>query len=72
MTYRDIEQEALATEAIREYNVVALGDGENPGDERHAAIMAMIARIIGVVAARPVGLPAADEYYKEVGYFFRG
>ena len=30
MTYRDIEQEALAAEAIREHNVVAMGDGEKP------------------------------------------
>ena len=33
MTYRDIEQEALAAEAIREHNVVAMGDGENPHDD---------------------------------------
>ena len=31
-TYADIEQEALAAEAIREYNVVALGDGEKLRD----------------------------------------
>ena len=37
---------------------------------KHAAIMARITRILSAVASRPVGLPAADEYYKEVGYFF--
>ena len=52
-------------------NVVALGDGENPGDERHAAIMARITRILSAVANRPVVQPAADVYFKEVGYFFR-
>ena len=119
-TYADIEQEALAGEAIREHNVVALGDGEarpdiaicsvcgwrgpvaecetdEEGDwengyykvdlcpkcedggsvddydfsEYPAEIMARITRILSAVASRPVGLPAADEYYKEVGYFFK-
>ena len=32
MTYADIEQEALAADAIREYNVIAMGDGENLHD----------------------------------------
>jgi len=32
-TYHDIVEEALAAEDIREYNVVALGDGENLHDD---------------------------------------
>ena len=31
-TYREIVDEALAADEVRKYNVVALGDGENPGD----------------------------------------